>query len=501
MSLAPPIYPRVACVRVPNFSIEVRLHENRRLDNHPLALAESDLDSAEILAVNAKAADSGVLVGLTVAQGHTVSPRLKIKVRNVDTEVEQSNDLYKKLQSLSPFVEEAETGLFYLDAAGLGFLYKNDRTFAAQIAAALKPSGYPVTLGIAGNKFVARVATEAIAIDDTDCVIIVPHNREAAFLKSLPIEHLRLSQEIMSRMGDLGLKTIGQLASIPANEMIRRFGSQGAALAKLARGDDTAFFDPDQPTEGVTDTIWLTSPVYQQSIVIAQVEQMLAPLLEQLSRFSQGCSTIDITLFLDDKSLHTIPVSVEQPTLSVIVFTRQLKMLMERLKLSAPIEGIRVTIPQIAALRTEQLPLKDGINVAGASLNDLSDNHTITVPVAHDTFLPEQRFTFSPPLKTYKTHTQNKKPMNRCVYALWTISGLRLFQPPRAIEVTEDHHKPITVGYINRPEVAGPWELSGGWWSERFDRLYWEIQSASCRKYLIFLNRLTSQWFVQGVFD
>ncbi len=499
MSLAPPIYPRVACVRVPNFQVEVCLHENRRLDNHPLAVAESNLDSAEILAVNTKAADSGLFAGLTVAQGHTVSPRLKIQVRNVDTEIEQSNDLYKKLQGLSPFVEEAETGLFYLDAAGLGFLYKDDRTFAGEIVSTLKPSGYPIMLGIAGNKFVARVAAEVIT---DDCFSIVSYNQEADFLKPLPIKHLRLSQEIMSRMDDLGLKTIGQLASIPANEMTRRFGSQGAALAKLARGDDTAFFDPNEPTESVSDTVWLTPPIYQQTIVIAQVEQMLAPLLEQLSRFSQGCSTIDVTLFLDDKNLHTIPVSVEQPTLSVTVFTRQLQLLMERLKLSAPIEGIRVTIPQIAALRAEQLPLNDGIPAGVAPLNDLPDNHTITVPVAHDTFLPEQRFTFSTPLKKYKALTQDKTPMNRrCVYALGTIGGLRLFQPPRAIEVTEDHRKPITVGYINRLEVAGPWELSGGWWSERFDRLYWEVQSANCRKYLIFLDRLTSQWFVQGVFD
>ena len=44
-----------------------------------------------------------------------------------------------------------------------------------------------------------------------------------------------------------------------------------------------------------------------------------------------------------------------------------------------------------------------------------------------------------------------------------------------------------------------PWELSGGWWADAFNRLYYE--AGTDRRYLIFFDRLLSRWFLQGIFD
>jgi hypothetical protein len=530
--------PLVACVTVPNFPIKVCLQDNRQLENRPLALVDNspatELDSAEIIAVNQKAAEAGVLLNMTAAQGHIVCPDLEIKVRDLEKEIEYSNGIYKKLQSLSPFIEEACPGLYFLDAAGLDLLYRSDQEFAEKIIATVKshqissdkpiPLARTIKLGLAKNKFVARVAADIAPIDH---FTIVSPGEEPQFLRPLPIEHLQLPSEILATLHDLGLKTIGQLATFPANEMIRRFGFRGAALSRLARGDDTVFFDPAIPTEPLSCNIWLTAPVSRANTIFAHVEKLLSPLLDKLGCFSQGCCMVEIKLSLEDKSEHTIPITLERPTLSVDMFIRQLRAAMEKLnrtadKPSAAVTGIRVTIPAVSTLLTEQLPLETGLPTSSAVNNlpsgetALANNNTITVPVRRNLFLPEQRCSFSPlTARPRPTAPESHLPRQYfpLPYAAGKITGLRLFQPPREIEVTITNNRPVAIKQpiaagqrraTRRPVAVnslGPWELSGGWWSRRFDRLYWEIQTDNRQLYLIYLDRLSSRWFLQGVFD
>ncbi len=514
----------VACVTVPNFAIEVCLRNNEHLRGRPLALAESDLDSAEIVAINDRAAEAGALVDMTVTQGHVVCADLTIKLRDHEKEIEQSNTIYKKLQSLSPFVEETAPGFYFLDASGLGLLYKSDRQFAEKIIATVTPTGYPIKLGIAKNKFVARVASE---VANAKSYIVISPEHEKKFLRPLPIAHTRLPKDILGTLHDLGLKTIGQLAAFPANEMIRRFGPQGAALSRLARGDDTGFFSPDSHAELLSQAVWLTSPIYRREMIIAQIEKLLSPLLDKLKKFSQGCTTIEVTLSLergsnnDPSTQPAVPaapvvVSVERPTLSVAMFTRQLKIALEKLTLSSPVNGIKVTIPQVDALCPEQLALDGQLALSGNNevKIDIPGGHTVTMPVCHEAFLPEQRFSFSPPItKKRGSASPEPGPILSLPFAMGAVNGLRLLQPPREIEVISEHNRPTgikrTTGRqrttgpqrITEIDSVGPWELSGGWWGTRFDRLYYEIQTANRQRYLLFLDRLSARWFLQGVFD
>ncbi|MCP4684146.1 MAG: hypothetical protein GY867_01755, partial [bacterium] len=463
--------------------------------------------------INDKATEAGVLLDMTLTQGHVVCTDLTVKIRDHEKEIEQSNTIYKKLQTLSPFVEETAPGFYYLDASGLGLLYKSDRQFAEKIIATVVPTGYPVKLGLAKNKFVARVASEVA--DQNEFIVISPGS-ENKFLKPLPISHTQLPDDFFGILHDLGLKTLGQLAAFPANEMTRRFGPQGAALSRLARGDDIGFFEPDVSSEPLSQTVWFTSPIYRQEMIIAHIEGLLAPLLEKLKQISQGCTTIEVALSLERSSNNDTPtqrseiVSVERPTLSTAMFTRQLKVILEKLKLSSPVNGLKVTIPRVDDLCPEQLALDGQLALSGRNevRIDIPGSHTVTRPVRHEAFLPEQRFSFSPPIEKIKnTPPFEPSPMPSLPFAMGAVSGLRLLQPPREVEIISEHNRPAGIRRTNGNrrvtaiDSVGPWELSGGWWGRRFDRLYYEIQTANRRRYLLFLDRLSARWFLQGVFD
>ena len=47
----------------------------------------------------------------------------------------------------------------------------------------------------------------------------------------------------------------------------------------------------------------------------------------------------------------------------------------------------------------------------------------------------------------------------------------------------------------------GPWEISGRWWGDDFDRRYFEIQTDGAERYLLFFDRGSARWYLQGIFD
>jgi len=549
-----PRHPKIVCMIIPNFSVEVCLRNHPELTSTPLALAESELDDAEIIAVNQQAADTGLLLHITSAQAHILCPDLTIKVRNTDREIEQSNAVYKKLQSLSPLVEEPRPGLYFLDASGFELLYPDDRLFAARAIKAVDSYSerpYPCRVGLGRNKFIAQVAAD---LSDNGLFTIVPPEGEKSFLRPLPIERfqtdqLRLPAETLDSLRDLGLHTIGQVAAFPANEMIRRFGPQGEILSQLARGDDTAFFTPDHPIEPLAETIWFDAPLDRIDMIIKHAEHILPRLLSNLGRYSRGCSTIDIILYLDGslgahpfnptpkggppqqgalrpfvklrageaqggngKSISPqdsrpprnvlLPISVERPTLSVKMFLRQLRITLEKQKPAAPINGLTVTIPVTSSLLTEQLPLSDNLAAGANPVTGLPDSPAIVRLIRRDLFLPEQRLVFSEPTIGLAPDTRDFRPSwsNHCPYSNSTVSGLRLYRPAREIEVTVEQNRPVAIKQA-QIEGDGPWEISGGWWSRDYARRYWEVRTAGGRRFLIYQDRLINRWFLQGVFD
>ncbi len=518
---------KIACVVIPNFSIEVYLR-NTLFNNSPLALVNpgargrtpttgdstainknETLDLAEIIAINQKAIDAGVLLNITVTQGHILCPNLTVRVKDTEKEIEQSNAIYKKLQSLSPFVEESRPGLYFLDASGLDLLYQSDQQFAAEIIKAIKSYGRPpygCRIGIGGNKFVAQVAAN---LSRNNRFTLVPLGSEGKFLQPLPLAQLqtdvlRLSSGTLESLRDLGLNTIGQAAAFPANEMIRRFGPQGEILSQLARGNDTAFFMPESPTEPLTRTIWFDNPVDRIETISHQVALALPSLLAELGRYSRGCSTIDVIFHLDDRKKSAMPLSifVERPTLSTEMFLRQLRTSLAGQKLTAPVTGLTVTIPVAAALLSEQLPLADRFTTGANYTSDLPELPAITTPVRRDLFLPEQRFVLSEPASRpeHENYARRSVWSDYCPYSSSAPVGLRLHQPPRRIKVAAEKEKPVA---INQTPVTGqgPWKLSGHWWSRDYDRHYWEVRTTGRRHYLVYHDRQIDRWFLQGVFD
>ena len=97
---------RYACAMIPDFPIAIWIYQDPQLANRPFAIAETEKDASPLIICSAKALETGISAAMTASQAHSRCPDLIIKLRDYKKEAELSRLIVKKLQTLSPFVEE-----------------------------------------------------------------------------------------------------------------------------------------------------------------------------------------------------------------------------------------------------------------------------------------------------------------------------------------------------------------------------------------------------------
>jgi nucleotidyltransferase/DNA polymerase involved in DNA repair len=499
---------RFACALIPYFPMALHIKREPGLSAHPLGIAETDSDAALIAALNDRAIDGGAEIGMTVAQAHTLCPDLTIKTRDRDGEKEETKRLIKILQTLSPLVEQNECdacAAFIIQSAGLRYIYKNEAIFARKIIDAVNGRSYPVTIGIAGSKQTARVAAE---VSHGNNFSIVPDGEEKAFLENLTVKHLPLTDDVSKTLDNLGLRSIGQCAAFPANEMTTRFGAEGTLLAKLARGDDSGFFLPQVPGQLISNRRYLTCPINNSAMLLKIFENLLNEMFDKFRANALTCDRVLLKLHFENRRRKTYKIAVKQPTQSVATFARRLNLQLEKEKLLNGVTDIEVIIKETASAGIEQIEISNAPARGGKSANDetqrfLNNRRLRAVKLADD-ILPERAFSLLS-LTNRKNGGNNAVNDASARYSSRNISGLRLMQPPRPVSIALDRRQPraLIIGSrrLTIRDKLGPWRLSGGWWSGSFDRLYYEIRAAGNRLYLLFYDRLSSGWFLQGIYD
>lgn len=155
-----------------------------------------------------------------------------------------SRDVMAVLRRFTPLVEPISIDEAFLDVTGSVALFGDGPTIAAAIKTAVREEvGLTASVGVATTKLVAKVASD---LRKPDGLVVVEPGSEAAFLAPLPIGRLwGVGEKTATALAEFGVRTIGDLAALPPDVVVRRFGKHGASLVDRARG-----IDPDRVHEG-----------------------------------------------------------------------------------------------------------------------------------------------------------------------------------------------------------------------------------------------------------
>ena len=266
-------------------------------------------------------------------------------------------------------------------------------------------------VAIAGSCVAARAATWAGASFDQRAtertlVHVVPAGHDAAYLAPAPLALVPMDEELRAALHALGLRTVGALAALTAEDVERRWGDAGIRAWRLARADDLR-----RPVLARVETqpaveVELASPSSTMEPVLFLVRAALDRLVQQLVAHGRAAASVAITLTLDDargalpsEPAHTVTREVRpaHPLARVAPLFERCRALLDRWTLSAPVCAVRVAIVAAAPLTGEQGDLLSAswrdIGAADAAIERLRSElgpDAIVRAVHQDTHRPER---------------------------------------------------------------------------------------------------------------
>lgn len=213
-----------------------------------IATAASSDDAVAIIAANRVTATSpaaraeGVEVGLRRREAQRRCPGLQVVDPDPDRDARVFASIAALVDRFTPRVELSSPGSLAFPTLGPSRYFGGDealaRLVASEIDETLGSSGWSdaVGVGIADGPFAATRAAE-LALAQPDHVRVVAPGGSAAFLSPLPVSVLA-DPGLVDVLCRLGLRRLGEFAALGVDDVVARFGVEGRALHRLARGMD-----------------------------------------------------------------------------------------------------------------------------------------------------------------------------------------------------------------------------------------------------------------------
>jgi DNA polymerase-4 len=191
-----------------------------------------------VLAASYEAKAFGVRTAMGGRVARRLCPEAVVVSPRMEAYTEASKELYELFEDTTPAVEGLSIDEAFLDVRGMERIAGTPGAIAVRLRRRARSElGLPLTVGIARTKFLAKVAS---AVAKPDGLLVVPTERELAFLHPLPV--LRVwgcGPVTAARLNRRGITTVGDLARIPERTLCVILGSAlGRHLHALANNRD-----------------------------------------------------------------------------------------------------------------------------------------------------------------------------------------------------------------------------------------------------------------------
>jgi DNA polymerase-4 len=260
----------------------------------------------------------GVRSAMPMAHAVRLCPELIVVRPTFPAYRAASQQVMERLHALTPLVEQISIDEAFLDVSALGV---PGDVIATQLQTTMRNDlALSCSLGVATNKLVAKIATDvgkgmarSGALPSAICV--VPPGEEAAFLAPLPANALwGVGPKTAEKLSALGMRTIGDIAAWPADDLVRRFGQHGDDLARRARGIDTRPIVTERAAKSISQETTFAHDVRDRATLEATIRAQANEIAAKLQRKELMGTTVKLKIRWPDFTTPTRQLTLSQPT-------------------------------------------------------------------------------------------------------------------------------------------------------------------------------------------
>ncbi|MGO9855298.1 MAG: DNA polymerase IV [Acidimicrobiales bacterium] len=236
---------------------------------------------------------------------------------------EVSAELHKILADITPMIEPIGLDEAFMDVAGaLRLLGPPDQIAHGLRRRVRDELGLACAVGIGRSKMLAKLASRAAkprasraGLVPGPGVFLVEPAGELAFLHRHDVEALwGVGPATAKRLHELGVRTVGDLASVPPDALVRRLGkASGAHLAALARGEDPDPVNPNRPNKSIGHEETFSQDLVDPHELERHVLRMAESVATMLRGATTSARTITVKVKFKDLSLQTRSHTLGRP--------------------------------------------------------------------------------------------------------------------------------------------------------------------------------------------
>jgi len=215
------------------FYASVEQRDDPRLRGRPVIVGKE-----VVLAASYEAKAHGVRTAMGGVEARRLCPQAVVVQPRMSAYAEASRAVFEVFERTTPLVEGLSIDEAFLDVRGLERVSGTPTEIAVQLRSEVRERlGLPITVGVARTKFLAKVAS---GVAKPDGLLVVPPDRELAFLHPLPVERLwGVGSVTARRLHERGIATVGEVARLAETALVALLGrAAGRHLHALAHNRD-----------------------------------------------------------------------------------------------------------------------------------------------------------------------------------------------------------------------------------------------------------------------
>ena len=511
---------RVISIWLPNWKTDrlerpasggVKLHEPL-----PLAVIAKGKGGKRLLALNAGAREAGLRTGMLLTDACAMFPSLATAPHEPQAERLELKRLAASCNRFSPWTAPDEPDGLWIEATGLAHLFGGEQSLLRAILSYLHGGGFAARGAIAGTAGAAWGLVRYSKAVST----IVPPGEEADALACLPVKALRIDTHSAALLNRLGLKTIGQILTIPRASLRARLGKAITCRLDQALGREREALSPLMPEPVYAARLEFVDPLTAMEGLAQTARILIDSVAEKLKADGKGARRFSLVLFDTQNGRTEISVRMARPSCEPKhvsrVFKERLAALEGRFDATLGFDAAALYAMRAEPLQNRQTDFLDGVSDGGDGGERIAQfldrvtarlgEKAVTRFAFEESHWPERAASHVPATATAQTsaalaHSQPRPLMLLPRPEPITVIAVVPDYPPRQFTWRRCRHK------IAKAE--GPERISPEWWSgeEKIPtaRDYYWVEDEKGQRFWLYRERVNGEdeerrWFMHGLF-
>jgi DNA polymerase-4 len=285
----------VAHLDMDAFYVSVELMRRPELRGRPVVVAGSG-PRAVVTTASYEARRYGVFSAIPAARARRLCPEATFIAPDFEAYTAMSRRVMERVRAQVETVEVAGLDEAYLDLSGLLSPRAAMRRLVSEIKA---DTGLNCSVGIGPNRLVAKVASDA---EKPQGFVVLTREQACERFAGAPPRLLPgIGAKTAERLEELGIATIGRLATTPPETLAERFGGRlGPYLVARANFEDDTPVSSERIAVSESRETTFNEDIASREEQAAALRRLSARLCEGLAKHERRGRTIAIKVRLDD---------------------------------------------------------------------------------------------------------------------------------------------------------------------------------------------------------